>query len=113
MHTIIKAKVEALLECDDIRRLILYDDHSLCKSRDFLGKEVVILGAWPLESEFDNSALILVEDNFNTKQDFVIARGNAADQALYLHERKLTPVVRTLTAIEVNGHDLFYWRTAK
>lgn len=103
MDVINQAKISALLSADcseaSLEKVSAATNRPVVRAKMMLGREVVIISAWPLESQFPNSALVLVE-NHRSEQYFCIVRGNAGRQVLYLHSEKLTPSFRRLVSVE-------------
>jgi hypothetical protein len=111
-HTITEAKGNAILDSKTAEELENLDESSLLKPHDILDQQVTIYGAWSLESEFKDSALVKLSlDRADSPVVFVVVRGNAGRQALELHNRNRTPAVRVLRKISV-GDDrcLYTWK---
>lgn len=114
-HTITEAKENAILASKTTEELENLDDSSLLKPHDILDKQVIIYGAWSLESKFKDSALVVLSlDKPDSAVVFVVVRGNAGKQALQLHERGRTPAVRILRKINVSDDRCLYtWKLAR
>lgn len=114
-HTITAAKEDAILSCKTVEELDNLDDSTLLKPHDILDKQVIIYGAWPLESEFKDSALVKLSlDGPGNAVVFVVVRGNAGKQALQLYERHRTPAARILRKINVSGDRCLYtWKMTR
>lgn len=123
IHPITEAKLEALdaivestvtdedgnqfrVSSVDINRL---NDGTLGKAKDILGREVTLLRAWPIESQYPDSALVLIDNG--EEQVFVMVRGNAGRQAVYLDGKQALPTRRILATLGIEGNrTIHYWR---
>lgn len=90
----------------DINRL---NDGTLGKARDILDREITLIKAWPVESQYSDSALVLIDGG--EEQVFIVVRGNAGRQAVYLNDKEKLPVRRILAQLEIEGNrTIHYWR---
>lgn len=123
MHPITEAKLEALgaivestvtgedgnqfkVSSVDINRL---NDGTLEKARDIVDREVTLLRAWSIESQYPDSSLVLIDNG--EEQVFVMVRGNAGRQAVYLDGKQALPARRILATLEIEGNrTIHYWR---
>lgn len=77
------------------------------KADDILNELIIIENVWTLTSDWENSTLILA--TFNDQRVFVIIRGNAGRQALYMKNKDLLPAKRILKATLAKGHARYHW----
>jgi hypothetical protein len=103
MHPLQLATLDALLTSGDPMAL---NDEVLRRASDYLNRTVSIIGAWPIESKYPNSACVLLEDTFSGGEELLIIRGNAGRQVLYLEDEKMLPIVRVLRELD-NGK--YFW----
>jgi hypothetical protein len=78
--------------------------------RDLIGKPVIICDAAPADSDYgsDPYATLVVDDG--NGQSVYLAGGNAGRQALSFRSRGMLPVRCVLASVDVNGHELWYWK---
>lgn len=111
-HPITLAEVTLILGASTVDKIFDGDDIQIHTAREYLGSTVLVHGAWPYPSDYkegDDYAYVLVEGEHSETYSLITIGGNASEQVLYLMNRKLLPSWRTLSSIEVNGHDLYYW----
>jgi hypothetical protein len=110
-HTITEAKLAGILS-GKVSPLDL-DDLSLLKPADILDKKAIIYGAWSIESWCRDSALVMLSTHDQSYTVFVLMRGNAAKQAIELHNRHRTPVTRILRKITLDKGYLYTWKMVR